>query len=45
MKSFLQLSKETEKKLDRQLEKKELVFLQWVYERYKREQEIEKLNA
>ncbi|MFB4169869.1 hypothetical protein [Virgibacillus sp. JSM 102003] len=40
MKSFLHLLEDTEKKLGRQLYKNEVEFLQWVYERYTREQQV-----
>ncbi|MGP4106208.1 hypothetical protein [Virgibacillus sp. L01] len=40
MKSFLHLLEDTEKKLGRQLYENEVEFLQWVYERYTREQQV-----
>lgn len=43
MKSFLQVWEDTEKKLGRRLRKSEVVFLQWVYERYTEEQRQEEI--
>lgn len=40
MQSFLHLLEDTEKKLGRQLYENEVEFLQWVYERYTREQQV-----
>ncbi|HEX6594011.1 MAG TPA: hypothetical protein VF095_05425 [Bacillota bacterium] len=39
MKDFLQMCHDAEEKLGRKLEKKELEFLQWVFERYVEEKE------
>ncbi|WP_269635260.1 hypothetical protein [Oceanobacillus manasiensis] len=39
MESFLQICENTTNSLGRQLEEKEELFLQWVYERYSAEQE------
>lgn len=44
MKSFLQVLNDTEEKLGRQLWENEVVFLQWVYERYT-EEEKQKINS
>lgn len=44
MKSFLQVWEDTEEKLGRHLRKNEMVFLQWVYERYTEEQK-QKVNS
>ncbi|CDQ38252.1 MULTISPECIES: hypothetical protein [Virgibacillus] len=38
MVSFLQVCDDTEKKLGRKLQEKEIQFLQWVYKRYIEEQ-------
>lgn len=43
MESFAEMREKTEKKLGRGLYEDELVFLQWVYERY--EQERETINT
>ena len=45
MESFLQVLNDTEKKLGRQLWENELIFLQWVYERYTKEQKKQKINS
>ncbi|WP_175284953.1 hypothetical protein [Lentibacillus jeotgali] len=39
MESFLQVRESTEEQLGRKLYERELVFLQWVYERYTEENE------
>lgn len=40
MKSFLDaLEEDTQEKLGRQLQKREIKFLHWVYDRYKEEQQ------
>lgn len=45
MVTFLQICQETEEKLGRQLQDKEVVFLQWVYSRYLEELPKKMLNA
>jgi len=37
MKSFLELCEETTNKLGRRLQKREISFLQWMFERYQEE--------
>ncbi|GGB35038.1 hypothetical protein GCM10011409_10640 [Lentibacillus populi] len=39
MESFLHVLKDTEKKLGRQLQEREIEFLQWVYDRYTEEEQ------
>ena len=39
MKSFLEVCGDTRKKLGRELQKREIDFLQWMYMRYKEEEQ------
>ncbi|WP_170875222.1 hypothetical protein [Virgibacillus pantothenticus] len=45
MVTFLQLCKNTESRLGRQLLDNEILFLQWVYNRYLKEKPKKMLNA
>lgn len=44
MESFLKVCEDTKRKLGRQLQDKEVVFLQWMYEKYEKEQNSEHVS-